>query len=129
NDTWDWNGKLTGNYDLPWNVGLSASYQAFKGIIGQRNFIFRSLPQSSTLTLPVEPYGVLKNPVRTILNVRATKGFKLTRGMSIRAAVDVLNLMNVAPPYAVSVASGPTYGQYSMILNPRILKAGILLEF
>jgi len=49
--------------------------------------------------------------------------------MRLRGAVDVLNLLNGAPPYAVSYASGPTYGQWSQILSPRILKGGILFEF
>jgi hypothetical protein len=49
--------------------------------------------------------------------------------MSVRGALDVLNLFNDAPPYAVSFASGPTSGQWSQILSPRILKGGILFEF
>ena len=98
-------------------------------MVGQRTFVFRSLPQSSTLTLPVETYGVLKNPTRGLVNLRASRTWKLARGMTLRGAIDVLNLLNDSPPYAVSFASGPTFGQWSQILSPRILKGGVLFEF
>ena len=38
-------------------------------------------------------------------------------------------VFNQSPPYAVSFASGPTYGDWSQILSPRILKGGVLFEF
>ena len=129
NDTWDWSWKMSANRDLPWGIGLSGSWILSKGVVGQRTFIFRSLPQSSTLTLPVEPFGVLKSPDRGLVNLRGTRTWNLPRGMRLRGAVDVLNLLNGAPPYGVSFASGPTYGQWSQILSPRILKGGILFEF
>lgn len=129
NDSTDWNVKLNGSYDLPWNIGAAVTFTSFKGVIGQRTYVFRNLPQSSTLTLPVEPYGVLKNPTRNLLNGRVTKTLELPRRMRMRLALDILNLTNAAPPYTVSNISGPTYGQYSQILLPRILKGGVLFEF
>ena len=129
NDTWDWSWKTSANRELPWGIGLSGSWILSKGVIGQRTFIFRSLPQSSTLTLPVEPFGLLESPNRGIVNIRGTRTWNLPRGMRLRGSLDVLNLLNGAPPYAVSYASGPTYGQWSQILSPRILKGGVLFEF
>jgi hypothetical protein len=128
NDTWDWNWKLNVNLELPWKIGLSESWIQSKGIVGQRTYIFRNLPQSSTLTLPVEPFGVLKSPARGVLNLRGSRSWKVG-GKTLRGALDVLNVLNAAPPYAVSYASGPTYGQWSQILSPRILKGGLLFEF
>lgn len=108
---------------------MSASLSVFKGVIGQRTYVFRNLPQSNTLMLPVEAYGVLENPTRSLLNLRVTKAWRLPRSTNLRLALDVLNTLNAAPPYTVSNASGPTYGQYSQILLPRILKGGVLFTF
>jgi hypothetical protein len=129
NDTWDWSWKLSLNKELPFGIGTSGSWTMANGVVGHRTFIFRSLPQSSTLTLPVEDYGVLKNPARGVVNLRATRTWRFGKGMSLRGAVDVLNLFNQSPPYAVSFASGPTFGNWSQILSPRILKGGVLFEF
>lgn len=128
NDTWDWNWKLNASVELPWDVTLSESWIQSKGVVGQRTYIFRNLPQSSTLTLPVEPYGVLESPRRGVLNLRAAKSWRFGR-VSLRGIVDVLNVLNSAPPYTISFATGPTYGQWSQILSPRILKGGFVLEF
>jgi hypothetical protein len=135
NDTWDWNWKLNLNVDVPWKIALSESWIQSKGIIGQRLVNFGNLPQSGTLTLPVEPYGVLKSPNRGVLNLRGTRTWKVGK-TSFRGIVDVLNVLNGAPPYAINFTSGfnrttnlVTYGQWSQILSPRILKGGVLFEF
>ncbi len=128
NDTWDWNWKMALNRELPWSTSVSASWVISKGIIGQRTFIFRNLPQSSTLTLPVEAFGELDTPNRGIVNIRGTKGWTIG-GKRLRLALDVLNLLNASPPYVISFAAGPTYGDWSALLSPRILKGGVLFEF
>jgi len=129
NESRDWSVKANANRDLPWGLGVSGSWILSKGVRGQRTFVFRNLPQSSTLTLPVETFGELDSPNRGLVNLRATKAWRFSGAKRIRVALDVLNLLNGAPPYAISYASGPTYGQWSEILSPRILKGGVLFEF
>jgi len=129
NDSWDWNWKLNANAQLPWNLATSVSWIQSKGVVNQRTFIFRALPQSGTLTLPVESFGVVSNPARGVMHLRVSRTWKAWRASSIRGDLDVLNVLNGAPPYAVSAVSGPTYGQWSQILSPRILKGGITVMF
>ena len=73
NNTWDWQAKFTGSYNLPMKISLAATLQAYNGIKGQRTNIFRTIPSASTVTLRLEPYGATSGPSRTLLNLRLAK--------------------------------------------------------
>jgi len=91
---------------------------------------FTGFAQSGTLTLPVEDYGVLKSPNPRGPELARDAHLEARPPRSVRGMVDVLNLLNAAPPYAVTYSSGTNslgqvvYGQWSQILSPRILKGG-----
>jgi hypothetical protein len=126
---WDKQAKLTGNYQLPWSVALSGAYYIYSGLNGQRTFLFRGLPSSSTATLRLEPLGSQRGPVRAMLNMRLAKDVPGIGSGRLRVSVDVLNVLNNASPWAISYTSGPTYGQISSIDQPRIVHAGVVYSF
>jgi hypothetical protein len=126
--TWDWNAKLTGNYQLPLRIDLSGTYQLYNGVKGQRTNLFRTVASAGNLTLRLEPYGTQHGPVRDLLNLRVARNFKLGIGQ-IRTSVEILNALNVANPWDISYVSGPTFGQWGTIDSPRIARFNLSYTF
>jgi outer membrane receptor protein involved in Fe transport len=128
-DTWNWQGKVTGNYDLPW-VSVSGSYQIYSPIKGQRTNLFRAIPSSGTVTLRMEPYGdTTSGASRGLLNLRIAKEFSRTVSSRLRLSLEILNAFNAASPWSMTYASGPTFKYISSIDSPRILRGGISFSF
>ena len=46
-DTWDWQGKIVANYELPYRIHASAQGSVINGLKGQRTYIFRNIPSSA----------------------------------------------------------------------------------
>jgi hypothetical protein len=126
--TWDWNAKITGNYQLPLRIDLSGTYQLYNGVKGQRTNLFRTVASAGNVTLRLEPYGTQKGPVRDLLNLRVARNFKLGIGQ-IRTSVEILNALNVANPWDISYVSGPTFGQWGTIDSPRIARFNLSFTF
>jgi hypothetical protein len=126
--TWAWGYKASGSYRLPYDVQFGAVLDLQNGAYGQRTYTFRSIPQSSTVTLRLEPYGGEKGPMRSLVNLRASKIFKFgTRNVQVDA--DALNAFNSNTAWIQTYVSGPTYGYVTQIVSPRVLRLGISYEF
>src|SRR5262249_17351937 len=110
------------------HVTVSGSYNINSGIVGQRTYLFRGLPQTSTLTVRLEPLGAEKGDVRTMTNLRFAREFKTSIGR-FREQLDILNILNNASPWVISYPSGPTFGQYNTIDQPRIVHIGMSYNF
>jgi hypothetical protein len=129
-DTWTWQARLTGSYELPWDLSFSGTTQIYSGIKGQRTNLFRALPSSGTVTVAMEPFGTTTGPTRVLANVRVAKQVSnLWLGGRVRFSLDVLNLLNGAAPWGMSTESGPTFGQYTSTFSPRILRGGVVYSF
>ena len=135
--TWSWMGKITTSYVAPYRIRLALFYEALSGTPGQRTYVFRNLPQSSTTTIRLEPYGSSTLPNTHVVYTRVGKEFTIGRSR-LELNADVHNLFNVNTPTSVSFASGPTFGQLnassqtgggSAILLPRTLKVGATFVF
>ena len=66
--TWSWTGKATATYAAPYGIQLGAVYQVLSGNPGQRTYVFRNLPQSGTLTLPLDEFGTEKLETTRVLS-------------------------------------------------------------
>ena len=135
--TWSWMGKITTSYVAPYRIRLAVFYEALSGTPGQRTYVFRNLPQSSTTTIRLEPYGDSRLPNTHVVYTRIGKEFTIGNSR-LELNADVHNLFNVNTPTSVSFASGPTFGQLnassqtgggSAILLPRTLKVGATFVF
>jgi hypothetical protein len=145
-DTWSWASTISGNYRLPWDVNLGAYLQTKSGVQGQRTYLFRAtdpdggtpLRQLSNLTLRLEPLGEQQGPVIRIMNVRATKVFRVAT-TQLEVNVEAFNLLNSSAPLQIMFASGPTFGWYGTansgsagdtgILVSRVLRVGARYRF
>ena len=128
-ETWDWQAKFTGNYDLPLKVAVSGSFQAYSAIKGQRTNLFRSIPSLSTATIRMEPYGDTEGTARTLLNLRLSRMFQVRTTGRLRVGFDLMNALNGASPWMQSYASGPTFGNILQIDSPRIARGSVTFSF
>jgi hypothetical protein len=135
--TWTWIGKVTTSYLAPKGIRLALFYESLSGTKGQRTYVFRNMPQSSTVTIRLEPFGERSLPTTHMTYTRVGKEFAFGKNR-LEVNADVHNLFNVNTATSVSFASGPTFGQLnatsqngggSAILLPRTLKVGVTLAF
>jgi hypothetical protein len=128
NTSWVWQGRLTGNYRLPWKFDISSTFQIYNGLQGQRTATY-TLPNAGAVTVPVETYGSFKGPLRSLLNLRLARDFKTERHGTFRPNLEFLNVLNSAAPWAITLASGPRFGYYTSTDTPFIVRAGLIYNF
>jgi hypothetical protein len=136
-DTWGWAGNATASYRLPWDVQFAGFLQTKQGVKGQRTNVFRAadpdggtpLRQLSTVTLRLEPYGSQRGAPITLVNLRTSKDFTLTRGRRIGFDVDLYNLLNTSAPTSMTFTSGPTFGYVTGVMAARIVRFGARFSF
>jgi hypothetical protein len=123
---------------MPWDIHLSARDEVFSGLPAQRTVLFTGLPQSGTLTLPVEPFGTQRGPTRNIITARVSKRLRLGQGANVEFDIDGLNLTNTNVAWGSSTGgqgsginfqSGPSYGYVVRTVSPRIVRFGAVFEF
>ena len=127
-DTLDWSGKIMGSYDAPYGVRVSALYNFLAGIPQQRTYTFRSVPNASTVTIPLEALGAQRDPNQHVLNVRAARSFRLA-GRRLELSLQVFNVLNANTATVTRYVSGPTYRAISEILPPRVARFGAEFSF
>ena len=119
--------RLTGNYKLPAGLDVSATFNVYNGLYGQRTETY-NLPNAGTLVIPVEAYGAEVGPLRELLNLRFARNFKVGR-TTLRPNMEILNVTNSASPWTIDYKSGTTWQRYSAMDSPRIARIGVVCEF
>jgi hypothetical protein len=127
-ETWDRQFKLVGSYRFPLDIYASTFYQYLDGDPLQRTFIFRTVPNATTVTLRLEPFGASREPGLNMLNLRAAKRFTFA-GKRVDLDFDLFNALNVNSATSVVTASGPTFGDINVIVPPRVVRFGATFAF
>jgi hypothetical protein len=135
-NTWSHIVRVNGSYMLPYDITLGGTLAVKTGVLGQRTYVFRAadplggppLRQQTNVTLRLEPYGQSRGPEQKYFDLRLGKTIRMP-GSQLLLSVDVLNVLNTNVPEAINFASGPTYGQVTLIPTPRILRFGLQVEF
>jgi hypothetical protein len=87
----------------------------------------------------LEPFGAQQGPAITIVNLRASKQFRVGIGR-LDVNVDAFNLLNSSAPTTMTFVSGPTYGWYGVsgtsvnaaeggIVASRVARVGMKYSF
>ncbi|MBI3402488.1 MAG: TonB-dependent receptor [Acidobacteria bacterium] len=123
--------RLSGVYELPYQIWLSATGQYYQGFpetttvsVGNNTV---ALTQG-TQTLTVEPRGTTRLPAVSSLDMSVRKTFKMN-GKSIEPRLDLYNLTNAATILGRIAQLGPTYGRVSSIQRGLLIKLGVNFEF
>ena len=104
-------------------------YEYQSGSVQARDALFRGLPQLSTVTLRMEPVGAQRLPGVKLLTLRAAKRIRTFRSQAVTLQFDLYNALNTNDATAQSVRSGPTYGQITAIIPPRVARLGVTYSF
>ncbi len=138
-----WNYKLLGRYEFPLGLSAAASYKLQSGFQYARTVVI-AVPGAGNQTIHAEPISANRSPNVQILDVRAEKSFKF----GVRKATlmfDVFNALNaataanfrvttgrttIAPAIGATPAvTGPQYQELIALLDPRIFRFGVRLDF
>jgi hypothetical protein len=137
NNTWEWSGKISGAYTLPYGITASANYDHRSGIPQARRVLFTGGQTIRSFLMNVEPIGTIRLPNTNLIDIRTAKRFSLGGERSLEARVDVFNLMNVNTVTRRVLQSGSTYllpftagsNATTSIILPRIVQVGASFTF
>ena len=133
--------KLLGNYPLPWNMSVSATYQSIPGTqitasyVAPSSQIAPSLGRNlsaganATATVQLVAPGTMYGDRVNQLDARFTKTFKMRDNRRIQGFVDFYNLLNVGPVLVLNTAYGAAWQFPTAVLPGRLVKFGMQLEY
>jgi hypothetical protein len=130
-----WMFKLSGLYQFPYVIAASFVFNAREGYVYPAFVnIYRSnigwTNINGTAEGVVGKFGDNRLPSFYELNLHLEKVFHVTDLLRVTAAVDCFNVFNSATALAVQAQlDAPSYGRTLRILNPRIFRAGVLINF
>jgi hypothetical protein len=131
--------KVLGVYPLPWwGLQTSATFQSLPGpeITASRSYssaevspvLGRNLT-SGTANVPLIKPGTMYADRLNQVDFRASKSFSVRQGRRIQANVDLYNLFNASPVLALNTTYGTSWQQPLQILQGRLSKFGVQLDF
>jgi hypothetical protein len=127
--SWNWQARVTGNYILPKRFDFAATMQMYNGIRRQQLESVSGL-NAGTIVLPVNVYGQISGPVKTLLNVRMSRDFKFEKYGKLRPTLEVLNITNSSSIWSYTTNnSSANFYNVSTITSPRIARFGLVYEF
>jgi len=126
--TWTWGSTLSAIYRLPKEIQLAAFMQAKSGTKGERTYVFRNIPNSSTITMRLGERGSLNNPNFKTVNIKLNRRFKIYHG-GVDITFDAFNIFNANTATGITKASGTTFGYETGLLAPRVAQLGFRYSF
>jgi hypothetical protein len=129
-DTWNWEARASGIYNLPWGVEVSGFYRAQSGLPGQRTESFSSpLLLQGAVTLRMEPFGTERGPMISLTNVKVAKNVKLGERLRYQINFQVFNIFNTSGATSTSYLTGATFLHPTGIVSPRVARIGMQFSF
>ena len=129
NQTWEWIGKMSGAYTLPYAIVSSANYEYRSGDPGARQVLFRGGRQIPSITLNVEPIGTRRLPSTHLLDFSLAKRFSLRTGHRLEVRAELFNALNINTTRSWTLRSGSSFLIPTSIVSPRIAQVGASYAF
>ena len=126
-----WSYRLSGGYELPYQISASGTWQYQAGAPQETIVIVTNqtitLPQGNQ-TIRVRQFGDTRFPNVAGLDLSFRRRFPIgTRSFTPR--IDIFNATNESTVTAQLTQLGPTYGRISAIQRGRLIKIGFNLDF
>jgi hypothetical protein len=119
--------KMSGAYELPFGFTVSANEQYYIGYPEMTTAVVNSqtvkLTQVSQ-TIVVQPSGTIRQPNVNIVDLNLKRAMKLGQ-LTLYPRVDVFNILNTSGIQTYITQLGPTYGNAITILDGRLIKFGL----
>ena len=131
--------KVLGSYPLPWDFQAAANFQSLPGAPIGATFNATTAQIAPSLgrnlaggarTAPVEliaPFSQFEGRINQ-LDVRLSKIFRVGQAR-IQGNFDIYNAINVSPILSLNSTYGPSWLQPTQILDGRLFKFGVQVEF
>jgi hypothetical protein len=129
NNTREWQTKISGAYNLPYDILASANYDIRSGAPQARQVLFTGGQTIRSVVLNVEPLGSFYLPNTHELDVRAAKRVNLGGARSVELRFDIYNALNKSTVRTQNLQSGANYLRPVTIMFPRILQVGATFTF
>jgi hypothetical protein len=124
--------KVDSTYDLPWKFSTSVNFQHYTGFPVQPTEVFggtlSGLNQNS-VTVILEPAGILRYPSVNLLNLRISREFALRERFRIQPLIDLFNLTNSQTVVSQNTIFGGSYLKPSNTVNPFLARIGLKVSF
>jgi hypothetical protein len=119
--------KMSGAYQLPLEFTVAANAQYYSGYPELTTVLVNS--QTVKLTqvsqsIVVQPSGTIRQPSATIVDLNVQRPIKIGR-MRLAPRVDIFNLLNASGIQSYIPQLGPSYGNAITILDGRLIKFGV----
>ncbi|MGA2363267.1 MAG: carboxypeptidase regulatory-like domain-containing protein [Candidatus Aminicenantales bacterium] len=136
-----WMFKLAGLYQFPYGIAASFAFNAREGYVyppyvWEYESNIGWVEMNATKAGEVGKFGDTRLPNFYELNLHLEKMFTISNSLHVTAAIDCFNVFNSATALSVQAEldatdtnGNSTYGQTLRILNPRIFRAGVRIEF
>jgi hypothetical protein len=129
-DTWNWEARAFGSYNLPLRVIISGYYRAQSGIYGQRTESFSSpLLLQGNVTQRMEPFGSRQGPTIGVADIKVAKNINIFERLRLQVNFQVFNLFNSSAATSISYLTGPTFLRTTGIVSPRVGRIAMELQF
>ncbi|MGH9203822.1 MAG: hypothetical protein ACRD2A_21555, partial [Vicinamibacterales bacterium] len=125
-----WVAKLSGLYQLPWDVSVGGTLNARQGFPFIPNVLSPSRTGAlGTIHVMVEPYAAHRYDSLVLVDLKAEKRFNLGR-FNVTGSVDVFNAMNTNTVLnRVTTQNSAIANQVVEITGPRVVRFGARFSF
>jgi hypothetical protein len=127
--SWEWDSKISGSYELPFEVRLGVNYQHRSGRPYARTALFSGGRTIPSIVLNVEPYGTRRMPNIDLLDFRAEKRFSLANARSLNVRANLYNVLNASTVTNLNSRSGSSFLRPSSILPARTVELSMSVMF
>jgi hypothetical protein len=127
--SWEWTGKVSGVYVLPYQISTSATFEHRSGYPWARQVRFTGGTTIPNITVNVEPYGTRTLPHQNQVDFRVEKSFNLRAGQRATLRMNIFNLLNDNTVLELTRLSGATFGLPTSIMPPRIAEFSVSYNF
>jgi len=126
---WEWGFKLSGSYELPWQIQAAAMFTSQSGAVWARDARFTTgLARLSEVILLMEDPAARRLPTQNILNLRFEKLVKIGPGKA-SFQLDLFNVTNTNVELGVTARSGANFNKITSIVPPFVAKLGVVYSF
>ncbi len=126
---WEWGFKLSGSYELPWQIQAAAMFTSQSGAVWAREARFTTgLTRLSEVILLMEDAAARRLPAQNILNLRLEKRQKIGPGTAA-IQLDFFNVTNTNVELGVTARSGANFNKITSIVPPFVAKFGVTYSF
>jgi hypothetical protein len=128
-NTWEWDGKVSGTYILPADVLVSASFHHESGDPFARQVRFTGGETVPFYVMNVDPIGSYRRPNLNVTTLKVEKRFPLPRAQAATVTFSVYNLLNANTATGLQNRSGPEFLRPRAIMPPRLAEFGVSYRF